>query len=201
MMTCVRRSLVVLLVVLTASVAYPQSPGVYLYFDGQFAESCRLCPVEPLGTVVDTLYVVAKDFGASISSLEFSISYPPQVTWLGESWVSGACIGSTPIGVAHQWASPLNAAADVLIGTIVFVWMCDGCIIQNLNALICVEPHPGAGLLRATRSSDQQTIYPKGYGVVICPMLPECGPWLCTSGPSPVEETGWGRIKAMFRDR
>jgi hypothetical protein len=174
-----------------------QTPGVYLFYDNQYTDACQNCPDAPVGTVLDTIYVVLDGFSENLSSLQYSISYPPQITWLSDVQTSGNAVGSSPLGIRHVWSSSLDATGTVLVAQVVIVYMCDNCVDPDATAMTCIDPHPETGLLLAKRSPDGLRIYPRGYGLVLCPSAP-CEPISRTSPPSPVEKSTWGRIKSLY---
>jgi hypothetical protein len=176
-----------------------QTPGVYLYFDNQHTVACKNCPIVPIGTLMDTLYVVLDGFNEHLSSLEYSIDYPLQLLWLGDMWTSGSAIGNSPTGILHKWATPLDATGSVLVAKVVTIWFCNDCS-GGSSASMCVEPHPDTGVLAAKQSPDGHKIYPYGHGLVICPST-GCDPAPCTSPPSPVEQSTWGKIKELYDAR
>lgn len=162
-------------------------PLVLLSFDYPDMQYHANCPDEPPGTVVGTLYVVARNFDMWMAAIEYRIEYPSEIAWLGDILEpTQLSIGATPDGIGITWPIPVNAFGNVVVQKAFFLWMCQGCPLCSLRA-IKVRPYPSSGKIRALRWPDLLEVQACGGFVVICPR------------PVPIEETTWGRIKAMYR--
>ncbi len=157
-----------------------QVPFVQVYFD-DLAHTSKDCP--GAGTL-DTLLVVAHNFNIWMTAIEYSIQYPPSLTWLGDISPSPVNLGNTPSGVATAFPTPLNAFQPVLVMQVLVNWECTTC--GGTPEAVIVGPHPGSGFLRATRYPDNATVIGVGMTSLVCP------------GTVPVQETTWGQVKALY---
>lgn len=192
---------IVLLLAVTAPIVTAQVPYLQVYFDSDFTVAIEDCPGEPAGTVVDELYVVAHNFGAWISAVEFRLPLPPEMLWLGDVFNEGSTgiqlwIGNTQEGIGVTWTLPENAFVPVLVCKVRFLWMCDECLPCHWVPL-CFEVYPGSGRVRAVRWPDNQILEATSGSAYLCPNM--CGPPPpCPELPIPVEETTWGAVKALY---
>ena len=186
---------------LFAGAAAGQTATIQMFMDAEFSRTATNCPDSPVGTFQNTLYVVVKGFGVTISDLEYSIQYPGIAVWIGDDYVSGTVSGSTADGIRHSWTAPIDASNEFLVATVLVLWLCerDDCW-QLLNTPICVVPHPESGFIRATSSIDQSDIYAASLGIRICPDLSGDWVWECWIPPVPTQDTSWGRIKSLYKD-
>lgn len=182
---------------LLAPIVTAQTPYLQAYFEPALTTTNGDCPFAPAGTVLDTLYVVAHDFGAQLSSLEFSISFPPQLTWMTDITDPTASVtGQSPLGINISWPTPLDATGPAVVMRVQVVWMCDICLCPGTGGVLCFDVHPGSGFLRASTWPDQNVITGDSGTSIICTM---CGEWrTCATLPSPVERATWGHVKAMY---
>lgn len=182
-----KRILVVVAAValLGVTAASAQVPHVVVFFSNN--STAMDCPVAPVGTVLDSISVVAVNFNMWMNGIEFMIDYPPQMTWLGDDVGPNLSIGNSPTGIGITFPLPLNAFVPATVMKANFVWMCDDCSPGNQNAPVTVLPYPSSGLIRAVRWPDLATVIGVGMTSLICPTVP-------------VEETTWGGIKAQFNN-
>jgi len=180
--------IIVIGLVLMAMASAPvlaQTPIVQVYFDDQFTAASD-CPPGPIGTVVDTLYVYAQNFNMFMSAIDFSVSYPPQVSWLADTPMNnGLMVGNTPGGAAIAWSLPQNGFAPVQVCRVLVTWQCDACI-GNEDAEIVVGPYFNQTEVRATRWPDNVLFTAIGMRSLICATVP-------------VESTSWGKVKALYQ--
>ena len=172
---------------LTAVNASAQVPNVSIYFDDTFLETGKNCPVAPIGTMLDSVYVVANNFNMWMNAIEYKIEYPPQVLWLGDYFPPDRLtIGNsgTGDGVGVSWPLPANAFGPLVVQTSRFYWMCDNCD-GIFNTPWIVLPYGTQATVRAVRWPDLLIVPAVGMTALICPTVP-------------VEETTWGGIKAMY---
>ncbi len=164
-------------------------PNVQVYFTSDWGTYGQAqipeCPPNPPGTVLDSLYVVANNFGMWMSAIEYQVIYPPQIMWLSD-YTGGLDIGTSPTGIATAWPLPQNAFVPFAVNKVLFIYLCQLCY-EGTNIPIDVVPHPDSGLLRAVRWPDNFIVHAIGMRSLICPTIP-------------VEETTWGNIKALYNE-
>lgn len=180
-----RSVVIALLVVAVAVPAAAQTPCLMAYFDGNFTQGAEDCPAAPVGTVLDTLYIVALNFNTFLKAIEFSVELPPELTYQAEVPVSLA-FGNTQTGLALALPQPFDAFGPTELVRILFLWNCDNCG-GHEDAQIIVQPHPGTGYLRAVRWPDDVLIDAVGMTSLVCQTVP-------------VEDTTWGQLKALYSD-
>ena len=178
-----------------SAVANAQVPNVSIYFDEGLQFTQANCPAAPIGTVAQTLYVVANNFGIWMNAIEFAIVYPPQLLWTGDvdkSLEGELSIGSSPWtgsgtgGIGIAFSPPKDGFVQLVVLEVNVVWMCNDCGPANLDAPIIVVPFEASGLVRAVRFPDLATVIGVGMTSLIC-------------ATTPVEETTWGQVKALYR--
>ena len=184
-----RKTLVVVIVVAIAcgssTVANSQIPHVAVFFDPGLQYQQKNCPPAPIGTVLDSVFVVATNFDMWMSAIEYQIIYPPEMLFLGDVTPAGALvIGNSPAGITIAFPTPMNAFTQAVVQKTKFIWMCDACF--NPNTPLIVVPHPNSGFLRAVRWPDNVVVNAIGWTSLICATIP-------------VEESTWGQVKALYR--
>ena len=167
-----------------------QAPFIQAYYDDQFTVSTMNSP--GIG-VLDTVYVVAKNIGTSISSIEYSVDYSAGLTFIFDLFLAGNADGTTVGGVKHTWSGPISVTEPLLLATVLVQWTFSNCAIIDF---ICVNPLPNSGVIQATTESGPLLL--TGKGSWICGVLGD-PPITCWLAPVPVHETRWGQIKAMYR--
>ncbi|MCH7548656.1 MAG: hypothetical protein IH969_03805 [Candidatus Krumholzibacteriota bacterium] len=174
---------------LTAFSAYAQSvPRVQWFFDADFTQTDKDCD----GSLNNIGYVVAVNFNAFISAVEYRIDYPPRdFSWEFDLVVNENqfFIGSTPFGIASAWSLPLDCFQPTVIMQVLYDWSgCNNCNpAANTNQPIVAGPNPSSGRLRFVRFPDNAEFDAIGMLSLVCP------------GTIPVEETTWGQVKALYR--
>jgi hypothetical protein len=191
--------ILVLLLPTAVNSASLQAPHIQIYFDTPFTgTSAKNCPYAPPMTRVDSFYVVAKNFDAYISAIEYSVDYPPEIYHLGDI-TDGLAIGSSATGIAIAWPLPQNAFFPLVVAKALFVWDCQECW-GNQGRVedrpLCANVHPGSGYLRAIRWPDNAIIQASTGPACICPHYYYCP---CPDLPVAVETTTWGQIKALYK--
>jgi hypothetical protein len=173
---------------LTAVGAFAQIPFVQWYFDANLTQTAADCidlPIEP--STLQTGHVVAVNFNVFLSSVEYTISYPPSVLWFADVPVNvnQLNIGATETGVASAWALPLNTFSPTPIMRVLYNWNCQGgCYgIQPIE----VGPHP-TGRLSYVQFGNNVRRDAIGMISLVCP------------DPIPAEETSWGKVKALYEN-
>jgi hypothetical protein len=174
--------LTVAFVSMWAYAATAQIPHVVVFFDEHWTQTTEVCPG---AGVFDTLYVVAINFDMWMSAIEYSIDYPPSVSWFADVPNSPLNIGNTPGGVATTWNLPQNAFAPLGVMNVIVEWNFNDCGPPNAGNYITVKPHPVTTFLRAARWPDNVLFEGIGLASVVCPVVP-------------VEEKTWGGVKALY---
>ena len=160
---------------------------VQMYFDSKLRTTDAFCPRGPM---VDTLYVVAHNFNAYITAIEYRILLPPELVWLGDipaaSNQYSFVIGNTPTGISIGWGLPQNAIESFVLNRILVFWVCEQWNCGEQHAA-WVLAHPATGFLRAIRWPDSQFIYADGSVS-----------WVCFSHPVATHQTTWGAVKNLY---
>lgn len=184
-----KKTLVVVVAIaigLFASVSSAQTPHVVVYFDNTMTQMDACCPVEPAGTVAQELYVVANNFNMWVSGIEYLISYPSALMFLGDIIGDHQLkIGQSLTGIGVTWPLPANGFEPLLVQKASVLWMCTAGD-PIADQLLVVLPFPSSGKVRAIRWPDQVEVLGVGLTSVVCPTV------------IPVEETTWGGIKALY---
>lgn len=188
-----KKTLVVVVAIaigLFASVSSAQIPHVVVYFDNTMTQMDACCPDAPAGTVAQELYVVANNFNMWVSAIEYMISYPASLLFLGDLVDDGPGgtqlrIGQSPTGIGISWPIPANGFNALLCQKASVLWMCAAGD-PVTDQLLVVLPFPSSGKVRAIRWPDEGEVLGVGLTSVVCPTV------------IPVEETTWGGIKALY---
>jgi hypothetical protein len=182
-----KTAVIALLLVTLALPAMAQGENFQVYFDDNYTQGAADCP--GVG-VLDTLYVVANNLNMFFTAAEFSVSLPAQLTWLADIPNTPLAIGNTQSGVAYSWTLPQNGFASYEICQILVTWNCDDCagvvspgweVVVNRN----LANPPAVTQPRVTRYPDIVLIDVIGNTSLICAQVP-------------VEETSWGKLKALY---
>lgn len=170
-------------VVLAMGVAAPaaaQTPNIGVFFDSGWSRMDWDCPG---AGVMDTVYVVARNFNRFVMAVEYSINYPPAMSWLFDFDVPEVSIGTTPAGITSGFASPQSGYFPLCVAKAVFIWTCNECLINNVPCV--VSAHPGTGFLGGVDFPNYDLVPAVGMTSLVCATVP-------------VEETTWGKIKSMY---
>ena len=176
-----RTAVIALVLVTMALPAMAQSENFQIYFDDTYNQAAADCP--GVG-VLDTLYVVANNFNMWISAAEFAVSLPPQLQWIADMPNTPLAIGNTQSGVAYSWQLPQNGFAPFEATRILVSWNCDDCVGAQ-NSPVVVIPHPVTTHARVSRFPDNVLVDGIGMTSLVCATVP-------------VEETSWGKLKALY---
>ena len=189
-----RKSLLLIAIVFTIAItgsAYAQ-PNIMVYFDEDLTLGSANCPSAPIGTIPATLYIVANNFDAWITAVEFQILYPPQLLFVGDIVDTDIVLGNTVAGITIGWATPKDCFGGTLLAKVNVIWHCNDCVssvvgVPNAEAPIDVVAHPQQGLpfARAVEWPSQTAFDIVGMRSLIC-------------STTPVEETTWGQIKSLY---
>ena len=139
---------------LLTSIAVAGTPTVNIYFD----EALTVQSVDRLSPGQHTLYVVAENFDAYLTAIEYKIDYPAGMTWMRDVDLPVVKIGATPDGIAQAWGTPIDAFAPVVIAKAVVRWE----PANESRGVLAVKPHPKTGFIRATAAPDHRIIQAKG---------------------------------------
>ena len=166
-----------------------QVPTIGVYFDSNLLQQTATCPGVPVGTHIDTWYVVVENVNSWISAIEFSINYSSKVAWLSDNHLpSSLAIGTSPSsgGVAISFGPiPQNAFNKLVVMEATVLWMCKDC---------------GGGTAAVSPRKTKQTEFRRAVGWPDNNIidLVETYSLIC-SGALPVEQQTWGAIKALYR--
>ncbi len=177
--------LVAVAVLSAGTLANAQTPTVQIYFDQDLTRQSEDCPAAPPGSVFDTMYVVADNFNAWITAIEYQITYPSSVIFLGD--VVGPDflkLGSSPSGISIAYPVPQNAFDPFVAQMVLFQWNCSSCV--TTNDPVDVGPHPNSGKSQVVEWQTNNLIEGVGMRSLICATVP-------------VQETTWGKVKSLYR--
>ncbi|MFQ5510368.1 MAG: hypothetical protein ACE5EO_00835 [Candidatus Krumholzibacteriia bacterium] len=169
-----------LLLAVCVGLSQAQTPTVRLYFDTALTAESKNCP--PAGGL-DSMFVVAQQFNDLISGLELAVTFPVTMTWVADAGTPPVTFGTSPTGISMGWSLPQNVFGKFRAYTILFTWNCSGCSVTDTP--VVVSPHPIFGAVRATQWPTNQFINAIGMTGLICATVP-------------VEDTTWGRVKALY---
>jgi hypothetical protein len=171
---------------LTAVGAYAQIANVQWFFDENLTQTSKDCD----GSSNQTGYVVAINFNAFITAVEYMIVYPSDLVPTFDISVNEfqLNIGNTSTGVASTWSLPLDTFQPTVIMQVLYDWnQCGNCNpAANKNQPVLAAADPVSGLLQYLRFPDNASFTAIGMTSLVCP------------GTVPVEETSWGAVKALY---
>jgi hypothetical protein len=166
----------------TAVGAFAQIPFIQWYFDVNMTQTSADCVP---GLQNQFGHIVAVNFNVFLSSVEYSVVYPPTVGWVADLGVNvnQLNIGSSPTGMSSAWVLPLNTFSPTPILRVLYNWVCpDGC--YGIQAIEVTDSPNGA--ISYVRFGDNARFTAIGMVSLACP------------GPIPTEETSWGKVKALY---
>lgn len=176
-----KRVLVIAAVLMVmGSLAYAQTPNVQVVYDEGYTTQTLSCAQGE----IHIAYIVARNFNAFISAIEYNVEYGVGVQKFGEIPVSELVIGSTDDytnGFQVAWDLPQNAYQPVLTH-MVSVKCLAGCF----DTPITVIPNVLTGFVRATNYPDNDFVYGIGLTSIVCPET------------IPTENSTWGGVKALY---
>lgn len=167
-------------VVFVAVPTAAQTPTVGVFFDRDLTRMDKDCPP---GGGLDSAYVVARNFNAFISGIEYAINYPASMAWMADFDVPPVTLGTTPSGIAEAWSLPLNGYNPIVVAKVLFIWNCDGCTVTDDP--VVVVPYPYSGFVRAVDYPMYNFIVAVGMKSLVCATVP-------------TDDATWGRIKALY---
>jgi hypothetical protein len=185
--------LAVALAGLVAGSAMAQVPNVQVYFDASWTQTQANCPGGPTGPF--ELYVVANNWNMNVSALDFSISYPPALAWIGDIIPDPSIessIGFSPTGVIVGWGGcciPDGFLPILLLKPFVQWGPCDCADLSSNPQAIVVGGYTPLGKTTPTAVRLEDFSEHAGVGMtsLICP------------GPIAVQSSTWGGVKALYR--
>lgn len=169
---------------LIAGLAFGQAGSIMIFSDPAFSD-CNISDFVP--TLVTTYVVHMYTTGATAS--QFRIESPCNfMVYLGETYIFPTVIGNTQVGVSIAYGSCHVGP----IHLVTISWFAQG--ITPPCCLMSVVEDPGAlsGQIEAVDCA-QFKFFPTGGQAIINGQPNEC--WCSV----PVQETTWGRVKAMYR--
>jgi len=183
--------LAVALVGLGALSANAQVPYVQAYFTVDPYTTAADCPPGPIGSQIQDLFVVAHNYNNFLIAIEYGLSLPPSLGYLGFDPPQPAdLVIGNPLttGVSVSWNLPRNGFEPLLVGIVHVVWLCEaGPTCGASSEPVVVLPNQQSGNLTVVTwpaiSPDNSG---QGMTSLVCP------------DPVAVEETSWGQIKALY---
>lgn len=152
------------LVALTATAAVG-GPTVKVYFDEGLTQRTTDC----LGPGLDTLYIVAEDFDAFLTGIEFKLTLPPSMIWIADIGLPPVYLGTTVTGISMGFAIPQNGYQPLVVAKALILWNCVDC--SAINQRVEIDEHPLFNSIRATRWPDYLLIDADGAGATVCPFV------------------------------
>jgi hypothetical protein len=178
-------SALVILALGTSIVSAQPIPNVQVYFTSEWGTHGITAIEECPGVgVLDTVYVVASNFNMWMSAAEYMVEYPPEVIHLADN-TGGIDIGASDTGIATSWPLPQNAFVPFAVNAVTIMYNCVGCPRTDIPINVVPNPASISGQVQAVRWPDNSLITAVGMLSLICPTVP-------------VEETSWGKIKALY---
>ena len=111
---------------------------------------------------------------------------PAELTWIGDMPNTPLAIGNTQAGVAYSWQLPQSGFTPYALCRILVAWNCDDCAGTTFpGGQVVVIPHPVTGFARVARYPDNVLVDGLGLTSLVCAQVP-------------VEETSWGKLKALY---
>jgi len=176
-----------------AGSAIAQVPNVQVYFDANHTQTQTNCPGgAPFSGPPVELYVVMNNWNFNIQGVDFSISYPPALQWLGDILPdpdTSIMVGNSPTGIAIAYANCCyqdGFQAVEVLRPLVLWGVCDcnqgpqPIVVGGNTALAKTSPS-------AIRREDFAEFAGVGMTSLICP------------GFIATEQSTWGQVKALYR--
>ena len=163
-----------------------QVPYIQIYFDEDLQRTTELhCPLVAPGTESGFLYIAAHNFNIEMSSIEYRVNYPLELSFYQDLIDSSYQVaGDSQSGIVISFPSPLDAHQTVLLQRVMFGWMCAAC--ETIDIRTVVVPHPSSGKIRAISWPDSEEVEAVGMTAIVCPTVP-------------ANNSTWGHIKALYR--
>lgn len=173
--------------------AIAQVPNVQVYFDPNHTQTQAMCPASPpfAGPPVE-LYVVMNNWNMNVTGVDFSISYPPAMAWLGDNLpdpLTSVSIGNSPTGIAIAYANCCAQDGFQAIEVLRPLILWGNCDCNQGPQPVVVGGYTPLGKNQpsAVRKEDFAEFSGVGMTSLICP------------GPIATEQSTWGQVKALYR--
>jgi len=179
-----------LLVVLMVAVAVPalagSNPGIQMYVT--FDAGTMVSRVDPVPYTLGNAYICMSEIGAGFTTVSFATDVDAAMV-LSASWATmlpgGLVIGDFATGITL-------ASTECMVGEIVCI--AEGSFVWNGNpGLITILDHPAypREVVDCVGDTDEYCVLSNGGVFMDAPPTGEC--------ISPVAESTWGGIKALYR--
>jgi len=176
-----------------AGSAIAQVPNVQVYFDPNFTQTQAQCPgTAPFSGPPVELHVVMNNWNMNVTGVDFSISYPPALVFLGDNLLdpeTTAKIGDSATGIAIAYGNCCTQDGFQPIEVLrpLVLWgVCD--CNQPPQPLVVGGYTPlGKTTPSAIRREDFVEFSGLGMTSLICP------------GAIATEQSTWGQVKALYR--
>lgn len=160
------------------------TPFIAVYFDNYYTQQQTVC--KGLG-VADTFYVVARNFPYYLTGAEYQVEYPAGMNFVSDMSTGTVTIGQSPTGISIGFGNPpRNGFLPVLIEKVRVTWVCLNCSGIE-EGEVRVVPHQATGKLGVTKYPDFAYVPGIGLTSLVCSSVP-------------VEETTWGKVKALYNN-
>jgi hypothetical protein len=177
-----------LIVGFTASFVYSQGWPPHMQIQFSNGLEAADCPDAPPGSIIDSLYIIARFVDCWMQGFEFKVSYPPAIMFLEDYllcepdlWIPPFPTSETGLSISCKY--PIPCSPHCVVDKVHFMWMCHGCTVTDIP--VVVIPFGPEGRICITCWPDDFVIHLIGMTSLICSTLP-------------VEETSWGRIKSLY---
>jgi hypothetical protein len=188
--------LAVALIGVIAGSAMAQVPNIQVYFDPAFTQTQAQCPgTPPFSGDPVSLYVVMNNWNMNITGVDFTITYPSSLVWVGEQLpdpLTQVAVGDSRTGIQIAYANccALDGFKPSLVLMPVVIWgVCD--CAQGPQALVVRGYGYGSPVAKpaptAIRKEDFAEFSGVGMTSLICP------------GAIATEPSTWGQVKALYR--
>ena len=158
--------------------------------------------------VIDSIYFIAYNLNhPEVDGIEFRVLYPLELTHIADQVFPGSSglipegapkagspvpigvtLGSTAAGVSAVWGLPQNGFFPLFIGLAIVQWNCaPGCATTNIPIQVVGHPLFNASTPQYTDRPTNMLRDATGLTSLICETVP-------------VEETTWGRVKALYSE-
>jgi hypothetical protein len=160
-----------------------QTPNIGVFFDKGWSRMDWDCPG---AGIMDTIYVVARNFDRYLMAVEYAINYPPAMNWYYDLDAPELTIGTTPTGITSGFPTPQNGYFPLCVAKAVFMWTCSGCALLT-DMPVVVSAHPGTGFLGAVDYPNYDLVPAVGMTSLVCTTVP-------------TESVTWGKIKSLYNE-
>jgi hypothetical protein len=169
--------------------AQAQVPFMQVYFDADYNDTQSQCLLP--GTL-SSLYLAALNLNMFYSALDFKISFPPALMWIGDSPnvdpINDLVIGNSPAGMAIAYSLPKNGFQTQLLNTMAVLWT------ANCNCALGPQPMVVVGFEPLINPNPTVVQWPATVQVPVVGMTS-----LICPGAVSTSATTWGGVKALYR--